>query len=162
MRELVKLIGEWEGKLYGFGELCERHGISRKTGYKWLGRYESEGVEGLRVRSHAPLSCPHRMAAATAAAIVEVRRKHPRWGGRKILDYLRRHQPKLELPAPSSAGALLVREGLVTKQRRPPAAWRHPGHPRVRPTEPNELWTVDFKGLQDRRRCVLLPAHDRR
>jgi hypothetical protein len=95
MRELVKFIGEWEAKMYGFGELCDRHGISRKTGYKWLGRYEKEGVGGLRVRSHAPLSCPHRMAEATSEAIVEVRRNHPRWGGRKILDYLRRRQPKL-------------------------------------------------------------------
>ena len=145
MRELVRFIGEWEAKVYGFGELCERHGISRKTGYKWLGRYEKEGVDGLQVRSHAPLSCPHRMAGAISEAIVEVRRKHPRWGGRKILDYLRRHQPELVLPAASSAGKLLFREGLVTPRRRT-RTWRHPGHPRVRPTDPNELWTVDFKG----------------
>ena len=162
MRELVKFIGEWEAKMYGFGELCDRHGISRKTGYKWLGRYEKEGVGGLRVRSHAPLSCPHRMAEATSEAIVEVRRNHPRWGGRKILDYLRRRQPKLVLPAPSSAGELLVREGLVTPRRRTPP-WRHPGHPRVLPTEPNELWTVDFKGqfrTGDRVYCYPLTIAD--
>lgn len=145
MRELVKFIGEWEAKVYGFAELCSRHGISRKTGYKWLGRYKKEGVEGLRPKSCAPLSCPHRMAEETSEAIVVVRGKHPRWGGRKILHYLLRHQPKLVLPAPSTAGDLLVREGLITPRRRN-APWRHPGNPRVQPTAPNELWTVDFKG----------------
>ena len=30
-------------------------GISRKTGYKWLGRYRCEGAAGLVERSHAPL-----------------------------------------------------------------------------------------------------------
>jgi transposase len=28
-------------------ELCRRFGISPKTGYKWLGRYQHEGVAGL-------------------------------------------------------------------------------------------------------------------
>ena len=35
--------------------LCREFGISRKTGYKWLERYRSEGAMGLRERSHAPL-----------------------------------------------------------------------------------------------------------
>ena len=47
--------------------LCERAGISRKTGYKWLGRYLGEGVGGLSDRSRAPLD----HGLATAPAIVE-------------------------------------------------------------------------------------------
>ena len=34
--------------------LCEDYGISRKTGYKWLGRYREQGPEGLVERSRAP------------------------------------------------------------------------------------------------------------
>ena len=34
--------------------LCEDYGISRKTGYKWLGRYREHGPEGLVERSRAP------------------------------------------------------------------------------------------------------------
>ena len=34
--------------------LCEDYGISRKTGYKWLGRYRDQGPEGLVERSRAP------------------------------------------------------------------------------------------------------------
>lgn len=36
---------------------CARYGVSRKTGYKWLERYEAEGLDGLAERSrrrHAP------------------------------------------------------------------------------------------------------------
>ena len=40
-------------------ELCLRYGISRNTGYKWLDRYEQEGLRGLANRSRAPRSCPH-------------------------------------------------------------------------------------------------------
>ena len=35
-------------------ELCEHFGISRKTGHKWLSRYEAEGKKGLEERSRAP------------------------------------------------------------------------------------------------------------
>ncbi len=34
--------------------LCEDYGISRKTGYKWLGRYREHGPAGLEDRSRAP------------------------------------------------------------------------------------------------------------
>ncbi len=34
--------------------LCRRFGFSRKTGYKWLERYRSAGIEGLADRSRAP------------------------------------------------------------------------------------------------------------
>lgn len=145
MKELVRFIGEREAGVYRFGELCSRYGISRKTGYKWLERFEKEGADGLRPRSRAPRSCPHRMSEETAAAIVAVRHRHPHWGARKILHYLRRQRSELALPAASSAGELLRRQGLITPHRRR-APWRHPGHPRVRPAAPNDLWTADFKG----------------
>ena len=31
--------------------LCREYGVSRKTGYKWLGRYISKGAAGLAERS---------------------------------------------------------------------------------------------------------------
>ena len=36
-------------------EVCAEFGISRQTGYKWLGRYLAEGAEGLKERSRAPI-----------------------------------------------------------------------------------------------------------
>jgi transposase-like protein len=34
-------------------QVCAQHGISRKTGHKWLARYEAGGVAGLADVSHA-------------------------------------------------------------------------------------------------------------
>ena len=43
--------------------LCRQFGIFRKTGYKWLRRYESEGAAGLAERSRAPRSHPNAVSA---------------------------------------------------------------------------------------------------
>jgi transposase-like protein len=44
-------------------EVCRRHGICTKTYYRYLRRYQAEGVEGLEPRSRAPLTQPARMPA---------------------------------------------------------------------------------------------------
>jgi putative transposase len=55
--------------LYPMRELCARYGISRKTGYKWLMRFEDAGRRGLQDRSRAPHQCPHRIAEDVADMI---------------------------------------------------------------------------------------------
>jgi hypothetical protein len=109
-------------------ELCERYGVSRKTGYKWVERYEREGVDGLRERSRAPHHCPHRIAPDVAAAICAGRRQHPSWGPEKILHWLKRRDPELELPATSTAGGSLG-PPRVGQEASPPTALQAPrGH----------------------------------
>jgi hypothetical protein len=61
MKERINFLSDCRSGLYGMSELCERYGISRKTGYKWLQRVEAEGASGLSDRSRAPAQCPHRM-----------------------------------------------------------------------------------------------------
>ena len=85
MKERMRFVADAERGLYAMAELCERYGISRRTGYKWLDRYETDGPAGLAERSRAPHHCSHRIDAVTATAIVEVRRQHPSWGPRKLL-----------------------------------------------------------------------------
>jgi Homeodomain-like domain len=145
IKERMRFVTDGERELYSMVELCARYGVSRKTGYKWVARYEREGPDGLRARSRAPHYCPHRIAADVAAAICAGRRQHPSWGPEKILHWLKRRHPALEMPAPSTAGDLLARRGLVKKRRRR----RHYAHPGVVPPtthRPNDLWTADFKG----------------
>lgn len=43
MTERHKFILAHQKDLFTMTELCERFGISRKTGYTWLGRYEEGG-----------------------------------------------------------------------------------------------------------------------
>ena len=49
-------------------ELCTAYQISRKTGYKWLARYDAGGRPALQDRSRAPHSCPHKFHRAGDAA----------------------------------------------------------------------------------------------
>ena len=51
-------------------ELCAEFGISRKTGYKWLARYQAGGPGGLYELSRAPQRVPWAISEAQAAAIV--------------------------------------------------------------------------------------------
>jgi hypothetical protein len=105
--------------------------VSRKTGYKWVARFEGEGVAGLGERSRAPHHCPHPISAEVAQAICAGRRQHPSWGPEKILHWLKRQQPTLAMPATSTAGDLLARRGLVKKRRRQ----RPHVHPGVAPDD---------------------------
>lgn len=143
--ERARFIALHEEGLYSMCELCARFGISRKTGYKWLGRYQTEGLEGLEDQSRAPHSCPHRTAAKTEAALVHAREAHPTWGPKKLLPHLARTQPELRLPARSTAGEVLKRHGLIQerKRRRKPL---HPGGTTLVAEAPNDVWMADFKG----------------
>jgi transposase InsO family protein len=141
----IQFITDHRLGLYSATELCARYGISRKTGYKWLDRFEEYGRRGLADRSRAPHHCPHRIAAELAALLCATRRKHPDWGAGKLLDYLEPRHPTVEWPAVSTVNDLLARQGLVHKRRRR-RPHQHPGVVAPATTEPNDLWTADFKG----------------
>src|SRR2546427_3643055 len=83
MTERKRFIDDTHRGLFSMTELCARYGISRKTGYKWLDRYDAQGQEGLRDRSHAPEACPHKISADVAGAICEMRPAPPSWGPRQ-------------------------------------------------------------------------------
>jgi transposase InsO family protein len=161
--ERLKFIAAHESGLYGMTELCVRFGISRKTGYKLLARYRSDGAAGLEDRSHAPRHCPHRIGPEMEAVLLEARRTHPSWGPKKLVAYLAPRRPDLLLPAPSTVGALLDRHGLVVPRRR-----RVRRSPLVRPERsaaeaPNTVWSLDFKGefrTGDGQLCYPLTVQD--
>jgi transposase InsO family protein len=145
MDQRTKFVEAYRSRTWKMTELCDRFGVSRKTGYKWLRRAEAEGWVGLGDRSRRPHSCPWQTPREVEQAIVEARVTHPDWGPVKILEYLEKRQPDLSLPAPSTAGKLLDQWDLV-KRRRPRRFWRHPSGPVLQPLAPNELMTADFKG----------------
>ncbi len=93
MDKRVLLVGEYIKGERPMTELCREFGISRKTGYKWVGRYNEDGAAALEDRSRAPLSHPSRIAPVVLEALVQARRAHAHWGARKILAWLARKQP---------------------------------------------------------------------
>jgi putative transposase len=163
MEERVRFVTEWERGLYQMSELCERFGVSRKTGYKWLGRWEAEGAEGLGDRSRAPQCCPHRVREEVAARLIELRQRHPDWGPRKLLEIVREREPAVRWPAASTMGELFKRSGLVGgRRRRRRSAGGFASQTAAR--APNDVWTVDFKGqfrLGDGVVCYPLTIMDR-
>ena len=146
MEERIRFVKDEKAGLYTMSELCERYGISRKTGYKWIARFETGGAAGLADRSRAPHRCEHRMSRTVREALLEVRKKHPSWGPRKLLAWLEARDPRTVWPAASSVGELLRREGLVSERRRVVRREPHPGPPQIAAKEANDLWTADFKG----------------
>ena len=162
MEQRERFVRDDRLALYTMTELCDRYDISRKTGYKWLERFDAGGRAGLSDRSRAPHRCPHRITDHVAELICLARRQHPSWGPEKLLQWLEPRHPDVDMPAVSTAGDLLARKGLVKKRRR-----RRPHlHPGVVPavtTQPNDLWTADFKGqfrTQDGIYCYPLTIAD--
>ena len=80
MEQRERFIRDHRLELYTMAELSARYGISRKTGYKWLDRFEQGGRDGLGDRSRAPRQCPHKISDEVATLICEARRRHPSWG----------------------------------------------------------------------------------
>jgi putative transposase len=142
-------------------ELCEAYGISRKTGYKWLKRFEVHGPAGLHDLPRAPLEHGRATAAALVERIVAEKEAHPLWGAKKIAARLKRLDPQADWPVVSTMGEILKRHGLVGRRQR---RWRGCGTgPFIEPAGPNGLWTADHKGwfrLGDRSRCEPLTVMD--
>ncbi len=125
-------------------EVCHAYGISRKTGYKWLKRYSQGGIDALQDASRRPKHSPTRTAKEIEQLIVQMRQKHPYWGGRKIRTYLE-EQGYVDLPVASTITAILDRYGQVDPQE----SARHRAFERFERQLPNELWQMDFKGCVD-------------
>ncbi len=163
MRERMRFVLDAEEELFTMTELCQRYGISRVTGNKWLKRFRGQGVQGLEDLSRAPQHSPHQTPAVIVEMIAEARRHHPNWGARKLIRWLQRRRPNLTLPAPSTAGDILKRLGLIQSRRRR-RHLPHPGRGLTEALAPNQVWTADFKGqfrTQDGRYCYPLTVADR-
>lgn len=122
-------------------ELCRRFGISRKTGYKWINRFATQGYSGLADRCRRPKTSPTRTSGTLEKAILQVRQHHPAWGGRKIRRYLQNIGWQ-QVPAASTITAILRRNGCVD----PSESLKHMAWRRFEAEAPNDLWQMDYKG----------------
>lgn len=136
--EFVSLASQPEANIR---QLCRRFGVSPTVGYKWLERYRDGGPTGLLDRSRRPRRSPARTQPEIEQRLVELRRKHPAWGSRK----LRRRLVDVglaDLPATSTITGILHRHGLIgAEQSRAAEAFQRFEH-----SAPNQLWQMDFKG----------------
>lgn len=156
-------IVRWLESRESFTELCEDFGISRKTGYKWLMRYEEGGIPGLSERSREPVHKPSQISNELLCEIFKTRQRKEYWGGRKIRRYLR-NQGYETLPHARTIDRYLKLGGYVTPRRA-----RREGELQaeklIDASEPMDVATIDFKGwwrTGDGKRCEPLTVRDQK
>lgn len=144
-----------------FSLLCQSYGISRKCGYATLKRYRDSGEQGLSHKSRKPKRSPHETSVEIVKQILEVRKDNPKWGARKIREYLFR-QGLSEMPSEKTLTRILNRYGCIN----PEESAKHKPYIRFEHAHPNDLWQMDFKGYfkvgeKDCHPLTLLDDHSR-
>jgi transposase InsO family protein len=162
MDERLRFVAAVREQKETMAELCRRFGISRKTGYKLLHRYESEGAGALEDRSRARHTHANAVPEAMVRVILAKREAHPTWGPRKLRAALRASSPDTYWPASSTIGALIKDAGMVEARKRRRRVPMFEGT-MAPATRSNERWNVDFKGwfrTRDGQRCDPFTATD--
>jgi transposase InsO family protein len=118
--------------------LCVEFGISRPTGRLWLERYRDQGVVGIAERSRRPVHSPRLTAPELEERVIQLRRRYPDWGARKLAVLLVREGVLLTR---STIHRILLRHDLIRGCDRHELAAK-----RFERASPNELWQMDFKG----------------
>lgn len=144
MDEKLEFINEWKSGNFNFSELCNEFNISRKTGYKYIKRFQEEGLEGLLEKSRRPREHPRQTPREIDARVIALRKKHPRWGGEKIWKLLHKDFQNSEIPSISTVNRIIKRNGLIISRKRRPRV--KPVYPIFDPKSCNEVWSADFKG----------------
>lgn len=158
----TEMVDQWLAKEFSVTELSESYGVSRKTVYKWIGRYLSQGKAGLAGLSREPYHHANATPEETVKAILDMKKRWMRWGPRKVIARLRSDYPDTRWPADSTAHDILKRHGLVR-----PRKYRHHTPAYTEPflgcDRPNRVWSADYKGqfrMGNGRLCYPLTTSD--
>ena len=145
MDQKTQMIKLWKSDRYSITDLSLLHEVSRKTIYKWIKRYQAEGTPGLEDRSRAARHHYNATSEAMVELIVAVKKRHPRWGSKKIIAWLKVHEGNARYPATSTVSEILKRKGLVTPRVRRRRSMAYTA-PFTDCKNPNDVWSADFKG----------------
>ena len=162
MSERIKMMVAYQEEELGVSELSRQYGVSRKTAYKWIERYEQGGWTALEDRSRAAHHHPNAVAPEVEAELLRLKAKRSLWGAPKLRRKLEQALGPDRCPAESTVSAMLRRHGLSRVMRR---RWR--AVPSEQPLghchEANAVWSADFKGwfrTGDGNKCTPLTISD--
>lgn len=136
---------------------CAALGVSKTAFYKYVARFQVEGVDGFFPRSRRPLSSPAELPVACEDEVVRARKELIDGGWDAGADQIRfRLVAQIEagacpwpasqpVPARATINRVLHRRGLLVKvpKRRPRAADR-----RFEADQPNQRWQMDGFGWE--------------
>ena len=140
-KELINLY--YESGL-SMSDICKMFGVSRKTGYKWLRRFEIDGNLGLLDLPKTPIQPCRIYSENQIETAIGLKCKYLKWGPKKILAKLQREFPDQQWPSNTWLYEIFKKQGLATKRRfrrKIPAT-----HPLGDVTGANDVWMADFKG----------------
>lgn len=128
---------------YGVSETARLFEVSRPTVYKWMKRFDLEGVAGLKDRSRRPHHSPNALDEKIRNQIVRLRQKMPHCGAGRL------HR-EFGVPACSTTIQKVFRQEGLTRPRRSKRskqrdlrAWKEANF------EPLRYWQVDTKDCSD-------------
>ena len=162
MDERCLFVLEAKEHIGPFTELCARYGISPKTGYKWLKRFNQGGVAYLADQSRASRNHPNQISEEIEKAVLEIRRAHATWGPKKLQVLLHQANREISWPCLSSMSRIIKAHGLSIHRKR-----RRHATPSTQPfaecNASNQVWCADYKGwfmTGDGHRCDPLTISD--
>lgn len=144
MEQKVEFICEWRTGKYSITELCKTFNISRPTAYKFIARFEKDGIEGLKRQSTAPKKHPNSTKDEVVKNIIQLKEKHKLWGAKKIRRLLFNVCLEKDIPSIVTVHNILLKHGFVKPQKRCKRV--KPVFPIFDPKECNEVWSADYKG----------------
>ena len=113
MEERVRFVARALAPDRNMSELCRQFGISRPTGYQWVGRYQEGGsFAKLSEHSRRPHRSPRQTPEAVEERVVELRRRYG-WGARKLAVLLEREGIRVQ---EWTVHRILRRQGYVQKE----------------------------------------------
>lgn len=139
-----------------FSALCREFGITRRTGYLWLERYNN-GDE-LSDKSKKPLLIANKTSPEIENLIISLRKANPGWGARKLKVVLE-NQGYENIPCAKTLNNILSRNGYISKED----SLKHHPYKRFEKESCNELWQTDFKGefkMRNNKYCFPLDILD--
>jgi transposase InsO family protein len=128
-------------------DLCRRFNITRRTGYKWLQRYQDEGLLGLEDQCKRPDNFPNQVATYIEHYVVKLRESDPDWGAKKLHKIICNHKEQgtylhPTIPCKTTITKILKRNGLISSN----SSKQSKCFERFEYEYPNELWQMDYKG----------------
>ena len=163
MDQKILFVADWLRGVSSVSDLCDVYNISRKTGYKWLKRYDQSGINGLHEASRKPHQSPQQTPYPIRQAILDLRTCGGMiLGPKKIQALLKKRFPNERPPSKTTIYNILHAEGVVPKRRRKQRVAPFP-----KPFAPdegvNDVWSADFKGqfrLKNGKYCYPLTVMD--
>lgn len=153
LREEFVLAARTSGN---FSSLCREFGITQKTGYKWIERFEN-GME-LSDRSKKPNVIANKTSEEVEKIILSLRKENPGWGAKTIKTVLE-NQGYDNIPCAKTVNNILDRNGCISNEE---SEKRHK-YIRFQRNSCNEMWQTDFKGdfgMNNGKRCYPLDIID--